>query len=60
MPKEYEKPTRKEYQETGKLVGGTQKPSSRLYGEGGFVKHGNMVHLTHGARAGYTKKVGKR
>lgn len=40
----------------------TGQPSAscpRLMGEGGFVKHGNMSHLTHGARMGYSKKVGK-
>lgn len=51
------KPQHHRMAETGKAPGNsTGKPSARFYGEGGFVRHGNMAHTTHGAPGGYANK----
>lgn len=41
----------------GEKGGSTGKPSTRFYGEGGFVKSGNLAHTTKGAPAGYASRV---
>jgi len=60
MAKHPGKSQHKIYAESGKLQDiPVAKPSTRFYSEGGFVKHGDFVHTTHGAPLGYSKKVGK-
>lgn len=60
MSKHSGKSQHKTYAETGKVQGNdssSSKPSPRFYAEGGFVRHGNHAHTTHGAPLGYASKV---